>query len=104
MHSATRRLPLFSIALLVFIGAAAAPARADNDLVGGLTDVVQGALAIPVGAIAGTLGGPPLIGTVGGALQGALNALGYTTRGVLRLVGVAVPTAASLAPLIPLFL
>ena len=104
MRRLLRRCALFLIALLVSVGAAATPARAQNDLVGGLTDVLQGVLAIPAGAIAGTLGGPPLIGTVGGVLQGALNTVGFTTRGLLRLVGVAVPTAASLAPFVPLFL
>ena len=100
----TKRIYLFLISGLFCLGVSAAPAHADNDLIGGLTDVVQGALAIPMGTLAGTFGGPPIIGTIGGALQGALNTIGYTTRGLLRLVGVAVPTAASLAPLIPLFL
>ena len=92
------------LACALALAISAQPARAENNLVGGISDIIGGALSIPLGAIAGTLSGPPIIGTVGGALAGAANTLSLTARGVLRLVGVAIPTAAQLAPLIPLFL
>ena len=80
------------------------PARADNDLLGGVADIVGGVFALPMDTLAGTFSGPPIIGTIGGLLHGAFHALGQTTRGVFRLVGVAIPLAAKAAPLIPLFL
>lgn len=67
-------------------------------------DIVGGVFAIPMGVLGGTFGGPPIIGTIGGALRGTLQAVGLTTRGAFKLVGVAVPLAAKVAPLIPLFL
>ena len=86
----------------------AAPARqaaaAGNGLIGGVGDLLGGVMSIPMGILAGTMSGPPILGTVGGALAGSLNALSLTTRGVLKLVGVAIPTAAAVAPYIPLFL
>ena len=84
--------------------AAPRPAAAANGLGGAIGDLLGGVFALPMGVLAGTASGPPVIGTIGGALAGAINTLGYTTRGALKLVGVAVPTAASLAPYIPLFL
>lgn len=79
------------------------PARA-NELMGAVGDVVGGALAIPMGILGGTIRGPFILGTLGGALRGTFNAIGLTTRGALRLTGVALPFAARLAPLIPVFL
>ena len=80
------------------------PSCQANELVGGIGDILNGVLAIPVDMVAGTLSGPLLLGTVGGALHGTLRALGSTARGVLRLIGVAIPLAAKAAPLIPIFL
>ena len=82
-----------------------APAQAAlGDLVGGVGDIISGALAIPVETLAGTVQGPFILGTVGGILRGALRTVGYATRGALRVVGAAIPLAAKAAPLIPLFL
>ena len=41
---------------------------------------------------------------INGTLLGALNTLSLTSRGVLRLVGVAIPLVTRLAPLLPVFL
>ncbi len=79
-------------------------AYADNDLVGGVGDIVTGVLAIPFDVLAGTFNGPPVIGTIGGALHGTIYALSSVTRGLLRLIGVAIPIAEKVAPLIPIFL
>jgi hypothetical protein len=87
---------------LVLLGSPQA-ARA-NELMGAVGDVVGGALAIPMGILGGTIRGPFILGTLGGALRGTFNAIGLTTRGALRLTGVAIPLVARLAPLIPVFL
>ena len=81
-----------------------APATCYASLTGGIINLVRGVFAIPMGIFSGTFGGPPILGTVGGALQGTLQAVALTARGALELVGVAIPLAAKVAPLIPLFL
>lgn len=82
-----------------------APAASQaGEFVSAVGDLVAGVLSVPVGVLAGTVNGPPIIGTVGGALQGAASTVGYTLRGALRLIGVAIPAAASVAPYIPVFL
>lgn len=83
---------------------AVAAQETDNEVLGGIGDILGGALSLPMGALAGTLSGPPIIGTVNGVLFGALNTLSQTTRGILRLTGVAIPIAAKLAPFLPIFL
>jgi hypothetical protein len=99
-----RLLMVLSVALVLAASSPPHAVHAQNELLGGVGDIVSGALSIPYGVLAGTLNGPPLIGTVSGALMGALNTVSLTTRGVLRLVGVAIPLAARLAPLLPIFL
>jgi len=99
-----RGLLVAGIAGLLAVGPAAPAAHADYDLVGAVGDVVVGALAIPVDTIAGTLTGPPILGTVGGLLHGVLRTIGMTSRGLLRIAGMAVPVATSLAPFLPLVL
>lgn len=94
-----------ALALVLAFAANPPPAHAAlGDLVGGVGDVISGALAIPVETLAGTVRGPFLLGTIGGVLRGALRTVGYATRGALRIVGAAIPLAAKAAPLIPLFL
>ena len=95
------------VVVAAIVVAWAAPMRqaaAANGLMGGIGDILGGVLSIPMGILAGTMSGPPILGTVGGALAGSLNAVSLTTRGLLKLVGVAIPTAAAVAPYIPLFL
>lgn len=105
MAGSGRRWLIVGCCVVGLVVATRAPAaRADDDLLGGVADIVNGALSIPAGAIAGTLSGPPILGTVTGTLLGALNTLSLATRGVLRLVGVAIPIASHLAPLLPIFL
>ncbi len=98
------RIGVVTVLMIICMLGVQPRAHADNDLLGGIGDIVGGVLALPMDALAGTVQGPFLLGTVGGILRGALHALGSTTRGVFRLVGVAIPLAAKAAPLIPLFL
>ena len=93
-----------SAILIVGVLLVAAPATCHASLTGGIMDLVGGVFAIPMGILQGTFGGPPIIGTIGGALQGVLQTVALTTRGAFELVGVAIPLAAKVAPLIPLFL
>ena len=98
-----RLVCIVGIALLL---AAALPARDAHaaSLFAGIGDILAGVVSLPLGILDGTMRGPLILGTVGGALRGAVNTLGFATRGVFELVGVAIPVAAKLAPLIPVFL
>lgn len=82
----------------------ASPAHAENDLLGGIGDIIGGAFAIPVDTLVGTFSGPPIVGTIGGALHGTVRALSSTTRGVFRLLGVGIPLALRAAPYVFFFL
>lgn len=99
------RATLIIGAAMVLMAAGPMPAaHADSDLVGGIGDIMGGVLSLPMGILSGTMTGPPVIGTIGGAVLGVLNTVTMTTRGLLRLVGVAIPIAAAAAPYLPLFL
>ena len=100
------RTLFFIFCLFVAFASSADSVQANpaGQVVAAVGDVINGVVSIPVGIIAGTVSGPPVIGTVGGALLGALNTISCVTRGALRLVGAAIPLAAQAAPLIPLFL
>ena len=109
MAKAARVLRIALVVGLVVIlisGPGAAPAHADEvgGLLGGVGDILSAAFALPVGILQGTMSGPPIIGTIGGVLGGTLNTVSLALRGVLRLAGVALPLAAKVAPLLPLFL
>ena len=101
---ARRWLVIVGVMLAVVVAPQMARADDAGGLMSGISDLFSGIFAIPVGVISGTLSGPLIIGTVGGALQGVLNTIGYTTRGVLQILGVAIPIATKAAPLIPVFL
>ena len=100
-----RRTVIGLFVALVVLEGFAQPAQADTGgLVGAVQDVFGAVVAIPFGAVAGTFNGPPVVGTVFGAVGGALQGILLTARGALKLVGVAIPLAAKAAPLIPLLL
>lgn len=75
----------------------AAPAYAGN-LANGLVDVISGPLELPKQIIVGTLTGPPIIGTLAGAVTGAFAAIGTTLRGVAEVAAGSVSLGSSLAP------
>ena len=62
-------------------------------IIGGVFEPVRQTLA-------GTFGGPPILGTAFGLIGGTLRGAMMVTRGALELI----PVAAKLAPLIPVFL
>ena len=83
--------------------AAAAPAYA-NSAIQGVADIITAPLELPLQALAGTLSGPPIIGTVFGLLSGACSAVGKLVRGAAGVALGAVQLGASAAPLAPLAL
>lgn len=92
------------MAAVVMAGPAPAAHADTGGLFGGLADIISGAFALPLDTLAGTLSGPPIIGTVGGLLHGAVQTVALALRGTFKLIGVAIPLAARAAPLIPVFL
>lgn len=80
------------------------PSVVDADVLRGLMRVVSGVFEIPRATLAGTVSGPPVLGTVLGALTGAVNGLGLVAGGTLETVVSLVPLALKAAPLLPIFL
>ena len=69
----------------------------------GLMRIVGGVLEVPRSTLAGTFGGPPIIGTVVGALSGAFHGVLMAAGGAIETIVSAIPLASKLAPLIPVF-
>ena len=90
--------------LVVVILLVARPVPADADILRGLLRIIGGVLEVPRATLAGTFSGPPILGTAVGLLSGTLNGLGMVAGGALETVISAIPFAAKLAPLIPVFL
>lgn len=82
--------------------AAASPAEAS--LGGGLAKIIGGVFQLPLGILGGTLSGPPVVGTLIGAVQGAFSTVGMLTGGTLELAASAVPIAKAAAPYVLPFL
>lgn len=89
----------FTFALLVM-----AP-PADADILSGVKNVIAGVLAIPLSTLGGTFSGPPIIGTLMGAINGTVNGIGLVAQGALDLAASGFSIAKSVGPyLIPIFL
>ena len=82
----------------VLLVAPASPASAS--LGAGIAYLLGGVFEPVRQTLAGTFGGPPILGTVFGLLGGTLQGAMMVARGALELI----PVAAKLAPLIPVFL
>ena len=97
------RFPAAVAGLLVGFLLFAPPAQ--EDIIRGLQKIVSGVFQLPLSTLAGTFSGPPIVGTVVGALSGAFNGVGLVASGVLDLAASAVPIVKTVAPfLIPIFL
>ena len=96
MASVKRTVCVAVVAVLLVVPASPASASLGSGLaylIGGVFEPVRQTLA-------GTFGGPPILGTVFGLLGGTLRGVMMVARGALELI----PVAAKLAPLIPLAL
>ena len=82
----------------------AAPPPAHAGLLQGLVEIVAGVLEVPRAALVGTFTGPPVVGTVGGVLVGAVRGVGLLAGGAFHVVTGVVPLALKAAPFIPIFL
>ena len=87
------------MAVLLTVGAPTAHAN----MLGGLMRMVAGIFEVPRSTLAGTFGGPPIIGTVVGALNGTLRGLSMVAGGALETGVSSLRSAAKLVPFIPVF-
>jgi hypothetical protein len=88
--------------LLLLLIASAPPAEAG--LFRGAREVVSGVLQVPLSTLAGTFRGPPVVGTVFGAVNGLFGGLGLITSGALNLAAGTLGLAKSAAPFLLPFL
>ena len=74
-----------------------------NEVVAGVGDLVSGVFALPMTVLKGTLSGPPVIGTLNGAIAGTFYTLGLAARGTVRIIRGGIPIAVKLLPFLALF-
>ena len=91
-----KRAGLAAAALL--IGLLLVTPCAEAGIVKGIQEIVAGVLQVPLSAIAGTLGGPPIAGTLFGAASGLFTGVGLVADGALNLVFGALGIAKTVAP------
>lgn len=78
------------------------PAQANP--ISAISKVVAGILQVPVSIIVGTASGPPIVGTLMGAINGTFQGLGMVAGGVLELGMDGVALAKMAAPYVLPFL
>ena len=77
----------------------AAP-EAHAGLISGVQKIVAGVFSIPVSTISGTFNGPPVLGTLLGAINGTINGVGLVLGGVFDIASDAIPIAKTAAPFV----
>ena len=80
----------------------ASPAHANP--IHGIGSMLFGVLQAPFSVLAGTFGGPPVIGTIAGAVSGTTRAVGLVANGALELAGDGVAVARMIGPFLLPFL
>ena len=93
-----------ALALLLLALVVAAP-DAHAAIGRGIGCLIAVIFELPRSTLAGTLGGPPIVGTLVGALTGAVRTIGYLAQGTFEIAASAIPIAKAIGPfLIPIFL
>jgi hypothetical protein len=77
---------------------------ADAAVLRGLTSILSGIFRLPFAVLGGTLNGPPVLGTLMGAVNGIFGSLGLIGSGAAELGMSAVSVAKSAAPFLLPFL
>ena len=94
-----------SVVAIVTIGLLCMTPVAEANLIRGLQEVIGGVLQVPLSTLTGTFSGPPVLGTILGALSGVVHGVGMVAMGAFDIAASAVPIAKTIAPfLIPVFL
>ena len=78
---------------------------AEAEIVRGVVEIVSGVLTVPVSTLQGTFSGPPILGTVIGAVTGLVKGVGLVVHGAVDLAASAIAIGKAVGPyLIPVFL
>ena len=88
--------PVIAIAVVASLTGATPEAHAG--IISGVQKIVMGVLPIPVSTLMGTFSGPPILGTVMGALNGTISGVGLVLGGVFDIASGAIPLAKAAAP------
>ena len=89
-----------AVVLSLWLGGGTAEAA----IIRGLQEVIGGILSVPVSTLDGTFHGPPILGTLIGAVNGLIGGVGLVAHGELELGISAVSVAKTVAPFILPFL
>ncbi len=82
--------------LLAVLCVAAPPAEAA--VFRGIAKILGGVFQVPASILSGTFTGPPIVGTVFGAVNGAVGGLGMVASGLLDLASSAFGIAKAVGP------
>ena len=89
--------------IVVFVVLLVVP-TAEAGIVRGVQRIVAGAFALPLNIIQGTFSGPPVVGTLMGAVNGTFQTVSLVTGGAFEMVAGAIPLAKAAAPYVLPFL
>ena len=93
---------IFVPAIVLCLFLAASPVYANP--ISGVLKIVAGVLRVPIGVLAGTFSGPPIIGTIAGAFNGTLQGISLVASGATELAFDGVALAKMAAPYLLPFL
>ena len=97
-------VPATLVAGVVLSSCFVAAPLAHADLLRGVGKIVSGVFAVPLSTLAGTVSGPPIIGTLLGAISGTVNGVGLVVGGAFEVAASAIPIAKAAAPYVLPFL
>ena len=92
----SRRAGFLLAGLLAVLCVAAPPAEAA--VFRGIAKIIGGVFQVPAAIFAGTFTGPPVVGTLLGAVNGAVGGVGMVASGLLDLASSAFSIAKTVGP------
>ena len=90
--------------LIAAVLVCSAPRSAEANLISGLTKIVSGAFQLPLSILVGTFTGPPVVGTLMGAVNGTIRTVALVAGGTLEVAADGVALAKRAAPFVLPFL
>lgn len=89
---------------IVIAGVLCGAEPAEANIVSGLSKIVAGAFQLPLSVLVGTFSGPPIVGTLMGAVNGTIRTVSLVAGGTLELATDGVALAKRAAPYVLPFL
>ena len=96
--------PALGAFVILFAGLVLLAPPAEAAIFRGLQELIGGVLQLPVQTLVGTFHGPPVIGTLFGAVNGAVQGIGLLAHGTLEIASSGVGIAKMVAPYLLPFL